>query len=181
MFDLVLQTGERRRPGVCAQRSIAIATGWCWVRTSISRESQSLSSGRAQQLISRAEHDGRSRRLRGFFPRLPRRTRFDRFVIYCPIASSPICRRIRASRSVPRSRRARWKSWVAATRVPRDLEAQLIRFSSLDAYQPRPLWEIFDPAILALRTTWRRRFLQGQGRDDRLVRPDAARRRRHAD
>jgi adenylate cyclase len=31
--------------------------------------------------------------------------------------------------------------------VPRDLKAHILRFSSLDAYQPRPLWEIFDDKI----------------------------------
>src|SRR6266436_2720328 len=29
--------------------------------------------------------------------------------------------------------------------VPRDLQAHLLRFSALNAYQPRPLWEIFEP------------------------------------
>src|SRR5437870_438079 len=29
--------------------------------------------------------------------------------------------------------------------VPRDLQAHLLRFSTLNAYQPRPLWEIFEP------------------------------------
>jgi adenylate cyclase len=31
--------------------------------------------------------------------------------------------------------------------VPRDLQSHLMRFSSPDAYQPRPLWEIFDNKI----------------------------------
>ncbi|MFL6539839.1 MAG: CHASE2 domain-containing protein [Chthoniobacterales bacterium] len=34
-----------------------------------------------------------------------------------------------------------------ADAVPRDLNARLIRFSSLGAYHLKPLWEIFDPAI----------------------------------
>jgi adenylate cyclase len=29
--------------------------------------------------------------------------------------------------------------------VPRDLQAHLLRFSALNAYQPRPLWEVFEP------------------------------------
>ncbi|HEV3147808.1 MAG TPA: adenylate/guanylate cyclase domain-containing protein, partial [Chthoniobacterales bacterium] len=29
--------------------------------------------------------------------------------------------------------------------VPRSLQAHLLRFSALNAYQPRPLWEIFEP------------------------------------
>ncbi len=33
----------------------------------------------------------------------------------------------------------------ACADVPRDLQAHLLRFSAIDAYQPRPLWEIFEP------------------------------------
>ncbi|MDQ6765361.1 MAG: CHASE2 domain-containing protein [Verrucomicrobiota bacterium] len=36
-----------------------------------------------------------------------------------------------------------------AASIPNALEPQLLRFSSADVYQPKPLWEIFDPKIWA--------------------------------
>lgn len=35
----------------------------------------------------------------------------------------------------------------ASSRLPTQLEPQLLRFSEAEAYQPKPFWEIFDPAI----------------------------------
>ena len=67
-----------------------------------------------------------------------------------------------------------------AADVPRDHQAHMLRFSADDAYPPSPLYEVFDPQILA-RELPRRRFFQRQGRDRRRVRADRARRRRDAD
>ncbi|MDQ6623393.1 MAG: CHASE2 domain-containing protein, partial [Verrucomicrobiota bacterium] len=47
--------------------------------------------------------------------------------------------------------------------VPRALEPQLIRFSALDAYQPKPLWEVFDPAM------WAANYKSGAVFKDKIV------------
>jgi adenylate cyclase len=47
--------------------------------------------------------------------------------------------------------------------VPRDLKQHILRFSSVDAYQPRPLWEIFDNKI------WRANYKDGAFFKDKLV------------
>src|SRR6266404_1616063 len=47
--------------------------------------------------------------------------------------------------------------------VPRDLKAHLIRFSSIDDYLPRPLWEIFDSKI------WHANYKDGAFFKDKIV------------
>ncbi|MEO5722243.1 MAG: adenylate/guanylate cyclase domain-containing protein [Chthoniobacterales bacterium] len=51
----------------------------------------------------------------------------------------------------------------AGDRVPRDLQAHLIRFSDPNAYQPLPLWQIFD------RKFWRLNFGDGAFFKDKVV------------
>jgi adenylate cyclase len=50
-----------------------------------------------------------------------------------------------------------------AEAVPQDLKAHLIRFTSPDAYQPRPLWQIFHPAV------WRANYGGGKFFRDKIV------------
>jgi adenylate cyclase len=50
-----------------------------------------------------------------------------------------------------------------ADAVPQDLKAHLIRFTSPDAYQPRPLWEVFHPAL------WRANYADGRFFKDKIV------------
>ena len=52
--------------------------------------------------------------------------------------------------------------------VPNELEPQLIRFSALNAYQPKPLWEIFDSAI------WHANYADGAFFRDKIVMIGAA-------
>jgi adenylate cyclase len=47
--------------------------------------------------------------------------------------------------------------------LPRDLRAHLIRFSSADAYSPKPLWEMFDDKI------WRANYHDGGFFKDKVV------------
>jgi adenylate cyclase len=47
--------------------------------------------------------------------------------------------------------------------LPRDLRAHLIRFSAADAYQPQPLWEIFDDKI------WHANYHDGASFKDKIV------------
>lgn len=47
--------------------------------------------------------------------------------------------------------------------VPRDLGAHVLRFSSPDAYQPRPVWELFDDKI------WRANYQDGAFFKDKVV------------
>jgi adenylate cyclase len=47
--------------------------------------------------------------------------------------------------------------------VPRDLQAHLIRFSSIDAYPPNGLWKVFDPAI------WHANYGDGKFFKDKIV------------
>ena len=55
-----------------------------------------------------------------------------------------------------------------ADAVPRDLRAHLIRFNAPEAYQPRPLWEVFDPAV------WRANYGEGKFFKDKIVMIGAA-------
>jgi adenylate cyclase len=48
-------------------------------------------------------------------------------------------------------------------RVPNDFEARRLRFSELDQYPPRPLWQIFDPKF------WRQNFGDGAFFRDKIV------------
>ena len=50
-----------------------------------------------------------------------------------------------------------------ADAVPQDLKAHLIRFTSPAAYQPRPLWEVFHPAL------WRANYAGGKFFKDKIV------------
>jgi len=50
-----------------------------------------------------------------------------------------------------------------ADAVPQGLKAHLIRFTSPDAYQPRPLWEVFHPAL------WRANYAGGRFFRDKIV------------
>jgi adenylate cyclase len=50
-----------------------------------------------------------------------------------------------------------------ADAVPQDLKAHLIRFTSPAAYQPRPLWEVFHPAL------WRANYADGRFFRDKIV------------
>ncbi|HEY6071709.1 MAG TPA: CHASE2 domain-containing protein, partial [Chthoniobacterales bacterium] len=47
--------------------------------------------------------------------------------------------------------------------VPRDLESHMLRFSSLDAYQPKKLWEILDDKI------WHLNFHDGAVFKDKII------------
>jgi adenylate cyclase len=47
--------------------------------------------------------------------------------------------------------------------VPRDLRPHLIRFSSADAYQPQPLWEVFDPKL------WQANYSSGTAFKNKVV------------
>src|SRR3954447_21681231 len=55
-----------------------------------------------------------------------------------------------------------------ADAVPRDLNAKLIRFSSLGAYHAKSLWEIFDPAV------WHANYQDGAAFKDKIVMIGAA-------
>ena len=48
-------------------------------------------------------------------------------------------------------------------KVPQDLQAHLIRFSSIDAYPPHPLWEIFDDKI------WHANYHDGEFFKNKIV------------
>jgi adenylate cyclase len=48
-------------------------------------------------------------------------------------------------------------------RLPKELQPQLLRFSDIRAYNPKPLWEIFDPA------TWRANYGGGAFFKDKIV------------
>jgi adenylate cyclase len=50
-----------------------------------------------------------------------------------------------------------------AADVPRDLQPHLLRFSALDAYQPRPLWEVFDDKI------WHANYKDGAFFKDKVI------------
>ena len=52
--------------------------------------------------------------------------------------------------------------------VPRDLRSHLIRFNAPTAYQPHPLWEVFDPAV------WRANYGEGKFFKDKIVMIGAA-------
>src|SRR5947207_14001484 len=47
--------------------------------------------------------------------------------------------------------------------VPRDLQSHSIRFSALDAYLPKPLWEVFDPKM------WHANYRDGNYFKDKVV------------
>jgi len=47
--------------------------------------------------------------------------------------------------------------------LPKDLQAHLIRFSAADAYEPQPLWEIFDNKI------WHANYHDGASFKDKIV------------
>jgi adenylate cyclase len=47
--------------------------------------------------------------------------------------------------------------------VPRDLKPRIFRFSALDAYQPRPLWEVFDDKI------WHANYKDGAFFKDKVI------------
>ena len=48
-------------------------------------------------------------------------------------------------------------------RVPRDLDVHRIRFTAIDAYEPRSLWQVFDPKL------WRQNFANGEFFKDKVV------------
>jgi adenylate cyclase len=50
-----------------------------------------------------------------------------------------------------------------AADVPRDLKAHVMRFSALEAYQPRPLWEVFDDKM------WQANYKGGTFFKDKIV------------
>jgi adenylate cyclase len=50
-----------------------------------------------------------------------------------------------------------------AEKVPRDLQAHRIRFSAVDAYAPRPLYEVFDPKL------WHANYHDGSFFKDKVV------------
>src|ERR1700730_427386 len=50
-----------------------------------------------------------------------------------------------------------------AADVPRDLKPHVLRFSSIDAYQPRPLWEVFDDKI------WHANYKDGAFFKDKVI------------
>jgi adenylate cyclase len=47
--------------------------------------------------------------------------------------------------------------------VPRDLESHLLRFSAVDSYMPRPLWEVFDDR------SWHANYHDGKDFKDKVV------------
>src|SRR5207248_1915997 len=47
--------------------------------------------------------------------------------------------------------------------VPHDFRGHMIRFSALDAYEPRPLYEVFDPKL------WRANYADGAFFKDKIV------------
>ena len=47
--------------------------------------------------------------------------------------------------------------------VPRDLQPHVLRFSALEAYQPRPLWEVFDDKI------WHANYKDGAFFKDKVI------------
>ncbi|HEV3410613.1 MAG TPA: adenylate/guanylate cyclase domain-containing protein, partial [Chthoniobacterales bacterium] len=53
-------------------------------------------------------------------------------------------------------------------RLPKELKPQLFRFSSPEAYEPKPLWEIFDEAV------WRANYKNGAVFKDKIVMIGAA-------
>ena len=50
-----------------------------------------------------------------------------------------------------------------ADAIPRDLQSHLMRFTAPTAYQPHPLWEVFDPAV------WRANYGEGKFFKDKVV------------
>ena len=58
---------------------------------------------------------------------------------------------------------ALWPRSVTRNDVPRDFHGHMIRFTALDAFEPRPLYEVFDPKL------WHANYADGAFFKDKIV------------